>query len=319
MPAGMVRVLSAVFLSCVASNLLPSLAAEAPSAQEPARLPTVVKSDFGAEKQAAENQARLAMPLALKFEPPTDGRRYKGVYRLEGDGPLGPMRTNADADLVIAPSDQWPARAHVLMKITSASQQMLDGTWAHAEPADLPPETKTRNIEMDATGRAVTDYNPGEAPLSYLADLWPLPREPFGIGDRYVEEVKTKPGKDDPYAFEGRREITLVGTRVVDGVPCASLAIRTDLDAKPVDSRDASTLKIRILGYVTFDTTTGWPVDASQQATWSGRVDEGQGATRPLKLEMSWSLKRVGLANEPPPPAQETDEGKPESPAPSTH
>lgn len=85
--------------------------------------------------------------------------------------------------------------------------------------------------------------------------------------------------------FKGVRSIRLMGTKNVDGMPCAVYAIESHLTADNEEMVVTST--------VTFDIASGWPLEAKQKVRISGFLDDG-GKKRVLKL--SFDVKRVKAA-----------------------
>ncbi|MHC4745451.1 MAG: DUF362 domain-containing protein, partial [Planctomycetota bacterium] len=244
---------------------------------------------------AGDNAASLKMPLGLKLNLPIEGWHYKGTFRQEGDGPLGKLRLAAEANLTVASGQSWPVNAILQMKITQASQVGLDGKWIQAGSKDLPAATTLPPVQMDQLGHSSGTYNPGQAPLSFISELWPLPPEPIDIGGQYIEQVLPKEQLSN-FHFKGTRRITLEGTKVVNGAACAELKVETSLDVRAIDDPKPPPLNVQVISDVTFDTKTGWPLEAEQVATWSGKVRESQDRIRDLKWEMRWNLKRAGSA-----------------------
>jgi len=268
-----------------------------PPGDKPAGLPTVVRSGMSDAEKAAKNLAKLALPLEIRFKASKEGWQYKGACRSEGDGPLGKMRTVMNTRLVIPAAAKWPTQATLEIRITKAAMLGPDGKWLEQDPKHLPPSIRLPPVAMDRMGRSPGNYNPGEAPLSFMADLWPLPRKPLDIGDRYVERVAPEKGKYDPFRLEGTRQIILLGTKMVGETPCAEFSVKTNLDAHPVDPADKSATKVKVLSHVVLDLEAGRPLEAKQQVEWSGKVDEGQGRVRDFKWQMTWDLKRAGKAD----------------------
>ena len=252
--------------------------------------PTVIKSTLSAEAKAAANEAKLPMPLALELALPKAGVRYEGTHKLDGDGPLGPMRLRAQCSLTISATGAWPAQATLEYKPTAAAMLGLDGRWMEQAAKDLPPKATLPPVTMDKAGSAPGNYNPGEAPLSFLGELWPLPASPLDIGDKYVEPVKAQ--TDEFFSFPGTREITFVGTKMVEGKRCAILAVRTELRGKPANPKE-TTLNLLVTSDVKFDVDSGWPLEATQKSEFSGKVDEGGGRVRDFGLKMQFILNRI--------------------------
>jgi gluconolactonase len=242
-----------------------------------------------------DNAASLKMPLGLKLKLPIEEMYYKGAFRQEGDGPLGKLRLAAEANLTVAPSQSWPVNAILQMKITQASQAGLDGKWIQVESKYLPEATNLPPVQMDQLGRYSGTYNPGQAPLSFISELWPLPPEPIDIGGQYIEQVSLKEQLSN-FLFKGTRRITLEGTKVVNGAACAELKVETNLDVRAINDSNPPPLNVQVISDVTFDTETGWPLEAEQVATWSGKVRESQDRVRDFKWEMRWNLKRASSA-----------------------
>ena len=267
---------------------------EAKKAEEK-KLSTVIKSKLTPEAKAAANAAKLKMPLKFELQLPKKGWLYKGTHKTDGDGPLGKMRIAAEANLIIPPAKKWPVDATLDFKPTKAAIVTLDGKWVEQPEKDLPPRALLPPVAMAPTGRAEGNYNPGEAPLSFIGDLWPLPLEPLDIGDCFQERVTAKMEPKDPFRIKGVRRIKLLGTKVVNSFPCALLEAKTNLEVKSTEPDDKSALKVVISSKITFDTTTGWPLAVEQKAEWSGKVDVGGGKTQDFKWQMSWNLKRAGV------------------------
>ncbi len=242
------------------------------------------------------NAAGLQMPLKLRLKLPIDGWRYKGTFRQAGDGPLGKLRYKGDTNLSICPTRDWPANATFQMKLTEASQVDIDGRWVHADPEDLAEPITPPAVAMNELGHSSGTYNPGDAHLSCISELWPLPAGPIDIGESYIEQVATRDELLE-WRLEGTRRITLVGTKVLNRAPCAELKIETILNAQFTDEPNSPPLNVQVGSHVIFDTTTGWPLQAEQVATWSGKVRESQELIRDFKTQMSWRLKRTGKMN----------------------
>ncbi len=83
---------------------------------------------------------------------------------------------------------------------------------------------------------------------------------------------------------------------MVNGVACAELKVETNLDVRAIDDPKPPPLNVQVISNITFDTKTGWPLEAEQVATWSGKVRESQDRVRDLKWEMWWNLKRADSA-----------------------
>jgi hypothetical protein len=116
----------------------------------------------------------LKMPLKLQLAPPVEGWTYRGQFSQDGDGPLGKLKLTARANLTIAKTERWPVQASLYMKFLEASQLGPDGEWMHVAPNELPQPVNLPPVQMDQYGRAPATYNPGQAPLSLIGDLWPL-------------------------------------------------------------------------------------------------------------------------------------------------
>ena len=298
---GSAGVVSIGILISVLLGLAQALNAEGNKSQAvPDKAPTVVKGKLTAAAKARANAAKLTMPLDLTFKlPPGKGLVYEGAFYQDGDGPVGKMRVKATVHLLPQPAQDWPVTLAGDFKATEAFVEVWSPegkSMVKATDEDLGGVVEMPSMAMDKTGRVAASYNPGDGPLGFLSDLWSLPLKPLDVGDTFVEDVAAE--GEDSMPFKGTRTIKLVGTRNVNGAPCAVYAIKSNLELRDSEEMGAKTvLKMLITSEVVFDTTSGWPLEAKQQVKISGKVDTGEDDMQPFNWKMSFAVKRVEARN----------------------
>ncbi len=244
------------------------------------------------------NTANLKMPLEIKMRLPAKDWLYEGTYQYEGSGrPGGNMVQKAVLHLTLPRSSNWPVTVTGLEKDLQAWDE--DPKTHKLVPTDsktLMQKIPFTPMAMDQFGRfSKATYYCGGDPVAFLNELWPLPLTKLNIGETFREKVSFKHDLNYPYGVlkiraEGGREITLLGTKSVDGLACAVVQIRGDLYVT-FDPEEMQPYRMIAVSDLVFDVQNGVPLSVKQHIEIKTKGME-DGKPTDCKIAIAWDLKR---------------------------
>jgi len=242
------------------------------------------------------------MPLKFKLAAPVEGWYYTGQFNQEDGGPLGQGKRLVRTSLTVERSPNFPAHVTLRVDVNNVLICHADGTATRANPNSVPELAALAHLKMDRYGHISGRYNPDEFPLCLVSDLWPLPPKPMDDDEDYIEKIE-RTDENGLLRFEGTRKITLYKTRLFKGVPCAIMAVYTNLDGQYTDDPESRPSKLNIDSHIVFDMHANWPRFINQKIIYAGKTRRKDGSLRDFRWHMEWDSRCHKL--KPPPPGPE--------------